>query len=329
MQLPRSAGPLRARLPVPAIVAGRYAGTTPVPVVSASAAPSAILGRVAAFPAGRVPSRTRNLAAFGMAWCLAVLMVGFVVALGGIESGDARAYWQTANGPLYIPGTALDQANYIYPPPFAQAIAPLAGLPWPGFSTSWSALMFAAFVWLLWPLRPSLRLPCLIALAPLAVLGNVQPVVGVALALGLRYPVVWAFPILTKVTPIVGLLWFAVRREWRSLGLAMLATAAVASVSLAIAPDAWGQWVNAILADREHLGGETFLPMPSLPFRIALAALIVIWGARTDRAWALAPAVLICNPDIATVTFGVLAAVPRLAESRHHVLRAPEGRPGR
>ena len=329
MRLCRSVGPLGVGLAVSAIVADRSAGTTPGPVLSASAAPSAIFGRVALFPAGRVPSRTRNLATFGLAWCLALLMVGFVAVLGGIDSPDARAYWQTANGPLYVPGMALNQANYIYPPPFAQLLAPLAGQPWSRFSATWSALMFAAFVWLLWPLRPSLRLPCLIAIAPLAVLGNAQPVVGVALVLGLRYPAVWAFPILTKVTPIVGLLWFAVRREWGSLGAALLATAAVAAVSFAIAPDAWGQWADAILADREHLGGETMFWAPPLPIRTALAALLVIWGARTDRAWALAPALLFANPDIVTVTFGVLAAVPRLAERGPQVNGGPEGLRGR
>ena len=43
----------------------------------------------------------------------------------------------------------------------------------------------------------------------------------VAIVLGFRWPFTWAFVLLTKVTPGVGLLWFAVRREWRSLAIAL------------------------------------------------------------------------------------------------------------
>ncbi len=42
-----------------------------------------------------------------------------------------------------------------------------------------------------------------------------------AIALGFRYPATWAFVLLAKVTPGIGLLWFLVRREWRNLAIAL------------------------------------------------------------------------------------------------------------
>ncbi len=50
--------------------------------------------------------------------------------------------------------------------------------------------------------------------------------------IGFRYPAAWSLILLTKITPGIGLLWFAVRREWRALAIALGATAAIASVSL-------------------------------------------------------------------------------------------------
>ena len=62
-------------------------------------------------------------------------------------------------------------------------------------------------------------------------IGNIHLLLAAAIVLGFRWPGTWAFVLLTKVTPGVGLLWFAVRREWRSLGIALGATAAIVAVS--------------------------------------------------------------------------------------------------
>ena len=56
----------------------------------------------------------------------------------------------------------------------------------------------------------------------------------------------WAFVILTKVTPGIGLLWFVVRREWRNLGIALAATAIVAGGSALTMPLAWQQWAHVL-----------------------------------------------------------------------------------
>ena len=80
-------------------------------------------------------------------------------------------------------------------------------------------------------------------------MGNIHAFIAVAIVLGFRWPAAWAFVLLTKVTPGVGLLWFAVRREWRNLAIALGATAAIVAVSFVIAPALWAEWLD-VLAGR-------------------------------------------------------------------------------
>ena len=63
-------------------------------------------------------------------------------------------------------------------------------------------------------------------------------------------PALWAFPLLTKVTPGVGLVWFAVRREWRTLAAVLAITAVAVGASVAIAPVAWSEWLSFLLGER-------------------------------------------------------------------------------
>ncbi len=62
-------------------------------------------------------------------------------------------------------------------------------------------------------------------------MGNVHMLLALAIVLGFRWPATWSFVLLTKVTPGIGLLWFAVRREWRSLAIALGATAVLVTLS--------------------------------------------------------------------------------------------------
>jgi hypothetical protein len=105
--------------------------------------------------------------------------------------------------------------------------------------------------------------------------------------------------LLTKVTPGIGLLWFAVRREWRSLAFALGATAAIALVSFVILPNQWRDWADVVI--RNALAGKSgtwaSVPIP-LWIRLPFAIAIVVWGARTDRRW--------------TVPVGAMLALPAL-----------------
>ena len=54
--------------------------------------------------------------------------------------------------------------------------------------------------------------------------GNIDLILAAAIVAGFRWPVAWAVVLHTKLTPGIGLLWFAVRREWRPLLIAGAAT---------------------------------------------------------------------------------------------------------
>jgi hypothetical protein len=145
--------------------------------------------------------------------------------------------------------------------------------------------------------------------------GNIHFLIASACVLGFEYPAAWSFLLISKVTPGVALLWFAVRREWRSLAIAIGAAAAICAVSFLIAPGAWWDWANYLRDSQSNGAANNYLFEPLLPplwIRIGLAALVVVWGARTDRRWAVPVALVIAMPVIWTTTPAVLVAIPRL-----------------
>ncbi|HEV8177897.1 MAG TPA: hypothetical protein VGP44_09440 [Gemmatimonadales bacterium] len=118
---------------------------------------------------------------------------------------------------------------------------------------------------------------------------NINLLIVGAVLMSFRYPWAWAFVVLTKVTPGVGILWFAVRREWRNFAIAMGATLAIAIASRLAAPELWGQYVRALGTEND---GSVWL----IGWRLPLAALVVAWGARNDHRWALIVAVFLALP---------------------------------
>lgn len=117
-------------------------------------------------------------------------------------------------------------------------------------------------------------------------IGNVQPLLLAAVVLGLRFPQLWAIPLLTKIGPGVGLLWFVVRREWRRLAIALGTTAAIAAVSFVLDPQAWFNWVRFITSNVTTPSPVAVVPIPGW-VRFPAAIALIVWGARTDRAWTL------------------------------------------
>ena len=207
---------------------------------------------------------------------------------------DAFSYWSIDMNDLY--GRAISSnfavGAFRYAPPIAFLFAPLGLLPWWLFLLLWGAVMVATILWLggRWAL-------VLLALPPVALelqLGNVHLLMAAAIALGFRHPWTWAFVILTKVTPGVGLLWFAVRREWRSLAIALVATVAVSLASAIVAPHYWREWVDALVSNLNE--PQHYSVPPPLPIRLPIAAALVIWGARTDRPWTVAVAATLGLP---------------------------------
>ena len=96
-----------------------------------------------------------------------------------------------------------------------------------------------------------IELACLVALAPFgAFVAILLPPVAAevnsaqhqprssrcAWSLGMRWPALWTLPLLTKPSMGLGLLWFLVRREWRSFAIAVIPAAVIAAVSFVAEP---------------------------------------------------------------------------------------------
>jgi hypothetical protein len=156
-------------------------------------------------------------------------------------------------------------------------------VPWPVFATVWSVLIALAIAFMAGPFTLPLMLTNPIASE--VTLGNIHAFTGLVVIAGFKKPALWAFVLLTKVTPGVGLLWFVFRREWRSLGIALGATAVLVVPTLILAPELWVRWVQALVNAshaKEYASGIFTVPLwVRLP-----AAVAILWvGARRDWAW--------------------------------------------
>ena len=250
-----------------------------------------------------------------------VVMIGASIALGS-PGLDARAYWAAdasdPYGALYeTPGA------YLYSPAFLQILAPVRLLPFDLFFALWVALNGAVLVWLAGPaVAALLLLPA--SWSPVWVdlwFGNITILMAAAVAIGFRYPAAWSFLLLTKVTPGIGLVWFAVRREWRRLGIAVGVTAAIAAVSFLLGPAQWGQWVENLQANAarpEAIGLEG----SSLALRLAAATVLIAVGAWMGAWWVLPIALFVAQPAVWFIGFNLLLVWIALA-------RRPQLRPGR
>jgi hypothetical protein len=208
---------------------------------------------------------------------------------------DARCYWAPDLANPYLHSNWTDQIAYAYSPVFLQILQPIRLLPWPVFMAIWAAILMAAMVYLTGP-----RL-IFLGLAFFGLIeiwgGNIELLVALAIVLGFRWPATWSFVLLTKITPGVGLLWFAVRREWRSLAIALGATAVVVVVSAAIQPNAWGRWVEVLQANAGKSGTWAAVPIPFV-VRIPFALVLVVWGARTNRRWTVPVSSMLALPAL-------------------------------
>jgi hypothetical protein len=248
---------------------------------------------------------------------LAGIVFAVLIAAGVLPFAvDAHAYWAADPLDPYHDAALADFDAYFYSPAFTQALGPLHALPWPIFAGLWTAAIVVAFRWLsdLWFGLVILLPPVFIEVA----VGNVHAFIALAIVLGFRWPATWAFVLLTKVTPGVGLLWFAARREWRRLAIAGGATAAIVAVSFAVAPALWAQWIDVLIgrsgADSSSLGMYTAIP---LLVRLPIAAVLVVWAARTDRRWLVPVAAVVAMPVLWPNAYSVaVGAIPLLVAAR-------------
>ena len=177
---------------------------------------------------------------------------------------------------------------FLYTPPIAQLMTVIQTIvPFDLFYTTLRASELTALALMAGPaIGPALLIPAVVIEINAA---NVNLLIVGAVLLGFRYRWAWAFVILTKLTPGIGLLWFVVRREWHHLAIALGVTAAFAALSFAIAPWMWGAYLQGLFAAPDESPFKIWLRLP-------IAAAVVIWGARGNHRWAVIIAVFLAMP---------------------------------
>ncbi|MGI8928112.1 MAG: glycosyltransferase family 87 protein [Candidatus Limnocylindrales bacterium] len=217
---------------------------------------------------------------------------------------DVVSYWRLDLADPYH-GRVGDLGFFPYSPAVALLFAPFAALPWQAFATLWYGVLLGALAFLG---RRSMLV--LLAFPPVAIdlyHGNIHLLLAAAIVVGFRYPAAWSFVLLAKVTPGIGLLWFLFRREWRSLGIALGATAAIAAVTAVVLPTQWAEWLTILVT-----GAATPPPAPALPIpiwlRLPVAAAILYWGAKGDARWVVPVAAALSVPALWPGALAILAA---------------------
>ncbi|HEY7737086.1 MAG TPA: glycosyltransferase family 87 protein [Candidatus Limnocylindrales bacterium] len=245
----------------------------------------------------------------GVALAVWLLVAAFSEPWGRLwgTAQDARCYWQATLADPYLHSEWNDPIAYVYSPAFLQLVTPLSALPWQAFVAVWAAIAIAVTRWLTGP-----RLLAAGLLFPFTAMeiagGNIHLLLAGAIVAGFRWPGTWALVLLTKITPGIGLLWFAVRREWRALFIAGGVTAVIVAASFIVLPGAWRQWLDVILANAGRGGTWASVPVP-LWIRLPLAVALVVWGARTDRRWTVPVASMLALPALWYGGLSMLLAV--------------------
>ena len=158
--------------------------------------------------------------------------------------------------------------------------------------------------------------------------GNLHLLLAVAAVIGFRYPASWAFALLTKVTPGIGLLWFAGRRAWRQLAMGLGVTLALSAASFAIAPHLWFEWFDSL---RHNTGVNipdyaVALTWP-LGVRLAIAALIAFVGGIRNWRWTVLVAMAVALPVPWISGMSILVGIIGLLRGRPHGRVRPETNP--
>jgi len=224
--------------------------------------------------------RFRTIAlGLGSGWAVVVLVT--LTRFG--NPVDAWCYYG------FDPAQPWDPAGcFLYAPPVAMVMNVIQmAMPFEVFTL---LLRAAAVLVLMRVAGPAVGLVLLIPAVAIELnAANINLLIVAAVLVGFRYPWAWAFIALTKITPGIGMLWFAVRREWRHFAIAAGATVAIAVGSRLIGPDMWQQYFATIGSEPD---GSIWL----IWWRLPLAALVVVWGARNDHRWALLVAVFLAMP---------------------------------
>jgi hypothetical protein len=265
--------------------------------------------------AARLSPRWRPFAAglwtgVRIAGVLLVLASWPLFVAGWEHNGDWLAYYRAARtGDLPYSTPVNVHGAYLYSPAFAHAFKPVALVTNPRqFYAVFAALDLVALLYLAGPIGAPLALAFQIVHLEVTH-GNIHLLMAAAVALGLRHPAAWSFVLLTKVSPGLGMLWFVIRREWRSLAVALATTAVIVVVSLPFDPDGWVRWVASLA--RGGVDSRSAIIPIAREQRWAAAVVLVCIGAWRGVRWSVPVAVMLAVPIFwpATITM-LLGIVP-------------------
>ena len=239
-----------------------------------------------------------------------------VAPAAGTFGFDAFAYWSLNLADPYArtPGAL---GAFTYSPVIARLFSPFGMLAFWQYLMLWDGLLVGTAIWLgSGSFRSVLAVFAFPAVALELYHGNVHLLIAAAIWLGFRYPAAWSFVLLTKVTPGVGLIWFVVRREWRSLTIALGVTAVLVAGSLAIDGRLWESWLRDSLEVTATGGALNQFSLPvALWIRVPAAAVLVAWGGLTDRRWTVPVGATLALPILWPSGFAVLAALWPISRS--------------
>ena len=251
-------------------------------------------------------------------------LVVFGVLPYDLHPNDSHAYWSVNPADPYRDARLGGVDAFLYAPAVAQLLAPFTQLPFEAFrlllgAVSLGALAAASATY-------TLVVPGVIEDL---VRGNIHVLLAVAILAGFRFPGTWAAMLLTKVTPGIGLLWFAIRREWLALAqVAAVTTLIVGGSILLFGIGAWQEWIRLLATSADSPRTYTYLGVapPPLLVRIPMAVALVVWGGLTNRRWTVPVAAFLALPVIWPSGFALLAAVPPLVlDDRRRASRQSEG----
>jgi hypothetical protein len=279
-----------------------------------------------ASPVARAARDGAIVAGLLFAWYLFVV----VAPSAGTFGFDAFAYWSVNVADPYA-RTAGALGAFTYSPVIARLFAPFGVLAFWQFLLLWDGLLVGTAVWLgLGSVGSVLAVFAFPAVAVELYHGNVHLLIAAAIWLGFRYPAAWSFVLLTKVTPGVGLVWFLVRREWRSLAIALGVTGALVAASLAIDGRLWESWLRDSLGATASGAALNQFSLPVLLWiRVPAALALVAWGGLTSRRWTVPVGATLALPVLWPSGFAVLAALwPIFRERRQNATPLRAGSAG-
>lgn len=234
---------------------------------------------------------------------VAAVFFWLMLTRDGGQPVDVAAYWRVDLSNLYGAGS-LGTNAFLYSPAFAQAVAPLTALPFDVFAAIWRAILLVILVYLAGPFTIFVLFTVPVASEINA--GNIQLVLALAIVLSFRWPATWSFVLLTKVTPGVGLLWFALRREWRALAIAFAVTIAIAGGSFIMNPEAWFDYVAILTSGVTPSVAPYYWPFwARLPFALAF----IVLGAWRGWRWPVVVGGTLALPVFYIISWSMLVGV--------------------